>query len=59
MKSLNIILIFPLNKMKLQQMKQGIFFITLPVQLVRAKEWQKGDQIKAVINKDGDIILKK
>jgi len=45
--------------MKLQQMKQGIFFITLPVQLVRAKEWQKGDQIKAVINKDGDIILKK
>jgi len=40
-------------------MKQGIFFITLPVQIVRAKGWNKGDVIKATINDKGDIVLKK
>ena len=59
MKSLNIILIFPLNKMKLQQMKQGIFFITLPVQIVRAKGWNKQDKIQINISDKGDLLLRK
>lgn len=45
--------------MKLQQMKLEILFITLPVQIVRAKGWNKGDVIKAIINERGDIVLKK
>ncbi|MBI2671056.1 hypothetical protein HYX18_03725 [Candidatus Woesearchaeota archaeon] len=45
--------------MKLQQMKQGQYFITLPSQIVRAKGWSKGDQIIAIIDKNGDITLKK
>lgn len=49
--------------MKLQQMsrkgKPSQFFICLPNQLVRAKGWQKGDLIRATIDKQGDIILKK
>lgn len=35
------------------------FFITLPNAIIRAKGWQKGDIIKAVIDKQGDIVLKK
>lgn len=45
--------------MKLQQMKQGQFFVTLPSQIVRAKGWNKGDQIVAEINKEGNIVLKR
>ncbi len=49
--------------MKLQKTNRPdgreVYSIILPVQLVRAKEWNKGDIIKAVINKDGDIVLKK
>ena len=45
--------------MKLQQMKQGQYFVTLPSQIVRAKGWNKGDQIDARIDKEGNIILKK
>jgi len=45
--------------MKLQQLKQGQFFLCLPRELVRAKQWQKGDDIKVLINKEGDLVLKK
>lgn len=45
--------------MKLQQLKQGQFFCCLPRAIVRAKGWQKRDNIKIEINKDGDIVLKK
>lgn len=45
--------------MKLQQMNDKQYFITLPNQIVRAKGWIKGDQIKAVIDKSGDIVLRK
>ena len=45
--------------MKLQQMNNKQFFVTLPNQIVRAKSWKKGDIIKPEINKDGDIVLKK
>ncbi len=45
--------------MKLQQMKQGQYFLSMPSQIVRAKGWNKGDRIKIVIDKEGDLILRK
>ncbi len=45
--------------MKLQQMNGKQFFITLPNKLIRAKEWEKGTELKAIIDKDGNIVLKK
>jgi len=45
--------------MKLQKMNDKQFFITLPNAIIRAKGWQKGDSIKAVIDGKGDIVLKK
>lgn len=45
--------------MKLQQMKNRQFFVTLPNQIVRAKEWKKGDDIKIEIDQKGNLILKK
>lgn len=45
--------------MKIQQLKNGQHFITLPSQIVRAKGWKKGDDLKVEINKDGDLVLKK
>ena len=45
--------------MKLQQLNHGVFVISLPSQIIRAKEWKKGDEIKAVINDRGDIVLRK
>lgn len=44
--------------MKLQQLKQGQFFLNLPRQIVRAKGWKKGDVIQISIDKKGDIVLK-
>lgn len=45
--------------MKLQQMKQGQFFITLPSSIVKAKGWIKGNEIIIEINSKGEIILDK
>ncbi|MCD4666555.1 hypothetical protein K8R47_01975 [archaeon] len=45
--------------MKLQQMNNRQYFVTLPNQIVRAKGWTKGDVIKIEINSKGDIVLKK
>ena len=45
--------------MKLQQMNGKQFFITLPNQLVRAKEWNKGDDIQVKISDKGEIVLRK
>jgi len=45
--------------MKLQQMNGKQYFITLPNQIVRAKQWAKGDIIKATIDNKGDIVLRK
>tara|TARA_Y100000310_G_scaffold339688_1_gene433161 strand:+ start:16793 stop:16933 length:141 start_codon:yes stop_codon:yes gene_type:complete len=45
--------------MKLQQMKQGQFFVTLPKQIVLAKQWKKHDEIIAVIDQEGNIVLRK
>lgn len=45
--------------MKLVQMKDNQFIVTLPVQLVRAKGWNKGDNLRVEINKEGDLVIKK
>ena len=45
--------------MKLQQLKNNAYILTLPAQIVRAKGWQKGDSIIVEINKEGNIVLKK
>ena len=45
--------------MKLQQMNNKQYFITLPNMIVRAKGWVKGDEIKVEINKEGNLLLKK
>lgn len=44
--------------MKLQQMKKGQYFITLPSQIIRAKGWKKGDIISVEIDQKGNIVLK-
>ena len=45
--------------MKLQQMKSGQTFVIIPSALVRAKQWQKGDNIMLEINREGNIVLKR
>ena len=40
-------------------MKNRQFFVTLPNQIVRAKEWKKGDDIKIEIDQKGNLVLKK
>jgi hypothetical protein len=45
-------------KRKLQQMKTGQMFLTLPIQLMRIADWNKKDLIQ-ISYKDGAIILRK
>jgi bifunctional DNA-binding transcriptional regulator/antitoxin component of YhaV-PrlF toxin-antitoxin module len=45
--------------MKLQELNKMSYFVVLPKQIVMAKGWKKGDNIKAEINKEGNIVLKK
>ena len=45
--------------MKLQQLKNKQFVISLPSQIVRAKGWNKGDLIKVEIDKEGNIVLRR
>jgi len=44
--------------MKLQEDKSGRFNITVPISIVRAKGWDKGDELNWEINDDGGIVLK-
>ena len=46
---------------KLQQMtsNNNQFFLTLPKQIVMAKGWQKGYQIKVELDTKGNLVLKK
>lgn len=44
--------------MKLQLMNDKQFFLTLPNQIVRAKKWKKGDNIRVEIDMKGDLVLK-
>jgi len=34
------------------------FFVTLPKQIVLAKQWKPGDRLRAEITKEGNIVLK-
>ena len=45
--------------MKVQQLPQGAYIITLPVQIARALGIQKGDDLKWEFNKDRELVLKK
>lgn len=46
--------------MKLQQNnKTNQFFLNLPLSVVRAKQWKKGDKLNILISKEGDILIKK
>ena len=44
--------------MKLQKGKSGRYNITVPVSIVRVKEWEKGEELNWEINEEGDIVLK-
>lgn len=46
---------------KLQQMtaSNNQYFLTLPKQIVMAKGWQKGNEIKVELDNKGNIVLKK
>ena len=46
---------------KLQQMtaSNNQFFLTLPKQIVMAKGWLKGDQIKVELDTEGNLVIKK
>ena len=45
--------------MKLQMMNERSYFVSLPNAIVRAKGWKKGEVLKAEIDKNGDILIKK
>ena len=45
--------------MKLIKLNGVSLALILPIEILRAKGWVKGDAIKCQINKDGDIVLKK
>ena len=45
--------------MKLQQLTHGVFVISLPFQIIKANEWKKRDDIKAIINDRREIVLRK
>ena len=46
---------------KLQQMtaSNNQFLLTLPKQIMMAKGWKKGDDIKVEIDQKGNLVLKK
>lgn len=45
-------------KRRLQRMKAGQMFITLPIQIMKMMDWNKGDEIKFSFDKN-KIILEK
>ena len=44
--------------MKLQQMKNGQYMMTIPRELVRAKGWVKGTELNIKIDMNGDYKIK-
>jgi len=44
--------------MKLQKDNSGRYNITIPVSIVRAKGWEKGEELEWEINDNGNILLK-
>ncbi len=47
------------NKSILQFPNKKQFIITVPMGLVLAKDWKKGDTLEFSINNKGEIIIKK
>ena len=45
--------------MKLQFDSNKQFKVTLPKQILMAKGWEKGDEIKIELDERGNIVLKK
>ena len=45
------------NMVKLQHDANGQYKITLPKSIIEAKRWKKGDSIKILFNKEGNMIL--
>lgn len=45
--------------MKVQQLSKGSLVITLPVQIARALNINKGDNVEFEFNKDRELVLKK
>ncbi|MFH1332497.1 MAG: AbrB/MazE/SpoVT family DNA-binding domain-containing protein [archaeon] len=45
--------------MRLQQLKNGTYVVSLPSQIVRAKGWKKKDTLEVEIDKQGNLTLKK
>ena len=43
--------------MKLQKNNKGQYTVTLPVSVVRAKGWRKGDELSVKIDERGRIVL--
>ena len=43
--------------MKLQELNKRSYFVVLPKQIVLAKSWKKGDEIKYKINDKGELVL--
>lgn len=43
--------------MKLQRMKHGQHFICLPNQIIKAKGWEKGDNVEVKLDPRGRIFL--
>lgn len=44
-------------RIKLQKMNNKQFFVTLPNAIVRAKGWNKGDDIDFIIDNKGNLVL--
>ena len=42
-----------------RQPETGQYSITIPQHLALAKNWEKGDDIRVLLDQKGDIILKK
>ena len=43
---------------KLQQMKQGQFMVSVPKEYVKLKGWRKGQELAMGFDHEGNIVLK-
>lgn len=44
--------------MKIQQIKDNTYFVTIPKAIMKSMKWQKGDNLQLVITKHGLILEK-
>lgn len=43
---------------RLQQLKQGSYFLIIPKVLAQAKGYEKGQEFKLEFNEEGNIVIK-